>query len=428
MKIFDYKKLSDWELQTFCKRPKMDFGSVFEEIIPIIRDVERKGDEAVLSFTNKFDGVRPGLLVINPLDLAVTLEEKTQAAIDTAFRNIYRFHKSQLPHPLEVETMPGIRCMRLSRPVERVGLYIPGGTAKLPSTLMMLGIPAALAGCRQIVVATPPDKNGKISDEMIYIARKLGVTKILVAGGAQAIAALAYGTESVPKVDKILGPGNQYVTAAKMWFQNSNALVSIDLPAGPSEVLVIADKTAEPSYVAADLLSQAEHGPDSQVVLIATEDFNWEKSEHELEKQLESLPRKDTAQKALDNSFSIRVETLEEAFEFSNRYAPEHLIVQCEDAESWIDHIQHAGSVFLGRWSPESVGDYASGTNHTLPTYGYARMYSGISVDSFLKYITVQKLDRNGLQSIASVVTKLAELEQLEAHKRAVTIRLNEEN
>ncbi|MFH5833012.1 histidinol dehydrogenase [Halalkalibaculum sp. DA384] len=426
MKTYQFSNLDEDQIKALCRRPKMDFLSVFEQVRPILEDVETNGDEAVLSHTEKFDGVRPDPLAINPHEIEVEINAEVQSAIDTAFRNIYRFHKAQLSAPVEVETMPGVRCSRVARPIERVGLYIPGGTAILPSTLMMLGIPAMLAGCTQIVAATPPNAQGTVDDEMIYIARKLGITTLLLAGGAQAIAALAYGTESVPKVDKILGPGNQYVTAAKMWLQNSEAGVSIDMPAGPSEVLVIADETANPTFVAADLLSQAEHGADSQVVLVATPSFNFDLLEDELNRQLTRLPRAEAATGALEHSFAVQVENLEDAFYFSNRYAPEHLIVQCRNPESMTDHIQNAGSVFLGPWSPESVGDYASGTNHTLPTYGYARMYSGVSVDSFQKFITMQQLDRAGLESIAPSVTKLAELEQLEGHKRAVTIRIND--
>ncbi|MDX1586463.1 MAG: histidinol dehydrogenase, partial [Balneolaceae bacterium] len=282
------------------------------------------------------------------------------------------------------------------------------------------------AGCREIVIATPPGKDGQIADELIYIAKKVGASVLLKAGGAQAVAAMAFGTESVPKVDKIFGPGNQYVTAAKMLLQNSEAQVAIDMPAGPSEVLVIADDEARTDFVAADLLSQAEHGADSQVVLLATKGFDWKECRKQLSQQLEQLPRKVMADKALKNSFGIEVESLDQAFHFSNRYAPEHLIIQCVDAEDYMDEIDNAGSVFLGPWSPESVGDYASGTNHTLPTYGYARMYSGVSVDSFCKYITMQHLSKEGLKNIAPSVETLAELEELEGHRKAVSIRLGD--
>jgi len=424
MKKYVYNELSEDDLTDLCRRPKMDFESIFATVSPIIDEVRNEGDAAVLRYTEKFDGVRPDPLTFSPEDHELLLKDEIKEAIDTAFKNIYRFHKAQLPNAMEVETMPGVRCMRVARPIERVGLYVPGGTALLPSTLMMLGIPAALAGCKEIVIATPPGRDGRIADELIYIAKKVGASVILKAGGAQAVAAMAFGTESVPKVDKIFGPGNQYVTAAKMQLQNSEAQVAIDMPAGPSEVLVIADDNAEPAFVAADLLSQAEHGSDSQAVLLATPHFNWDQCQLELKKQLEGLPRKAMAEKALNNSFSIEVDSLEQAFSFSNRYAPEHLIIQCENAEAYVDEIYNAGSVFLGKWSPESVGDYASGTNHTLPTYGYARMYSGVSVDSFCKFITMQHLSKEGLKNIAPSVETLAELEELEGHKRAVSVRL----
>lgn len=427
MKKYIYSELTDKQITELCRRPKLDFDSVFDTVRPIIEAVRTGGDAAVTRFTKQYDGVTPNPLIINPAQEAAPIDEPVKNAIDTAFKNIYRFHKAQLPNPMEVETMPGVRCMRVARPIERVGLYIPGGTALLPSTLMMLGIPAALAGCKEIVIATPPDKNSNVPDELRYIAKKIGASVILKAGGAQAVAAMAYGTESVPKVDKIFGPGNQYVTAAKMLLQNSEAQVAIDMPAGPSEVLVIADAAADAAFVAADLLSQAEHGADSQVVLVATPDFRWEACEQEIERQLEKLPRKAMAAKALENSFSLEVDSLDEAFKFSNSYAPEHLIIQCDSSESHMDKIYNAGSVFLGKWSPESVGDYASGTNHTLPTYGYARMYSGVSVDSFCKFITMQHLSEDGLKAIAPTVETLAELEKLEGHKRAVAIRLKKD-
>jgi histidinol dehydrogenase len=442
MQKHNLKTLSENKIDRLCRRPKMDFQSVFGQVEPIIEAVQNRGDKAVLEYTQKFDGVSPDPICINPenseraldasaslssisLNSSVSLDASIKEAIDSAFANIERFHKAQLPETLEVETMPGVNCSRMARPIEQVGLYVPGGTALLPSTLMMLGIPAMLAGCKEIVVATPPDKNGEIANELIYIAHKIGADVILKAGGAQAIAAMAWGTQSVPKVDKIFGPGNQYVTGAKMMLQNSEAQVAIDMPAGPSEVLVIADESADPAFVAADLLSQAEHGSDSQVVLIATPGFAWSECETEVENQLDTLPRRETAEKALENSFFLEVESPEQGIDFSNRYAPEHLIVQCENAEEYLDHIINAGSVFLGPWSPESAGDYASGTNHTLPTYGYARMYSGVSVDSFMKFITVQQLSKKGLKNLGPTVETLAELEELEGHKRAVSIRLS---
>lgn len=428
MKNYTYSQLSKKEIKQLFQRPKMDFESVFETVKPIIDAVRDEGDEAVIRYTEKFDKVTPNPLYINPKEKDVELDKDIKEAIDIAFRNIYSFHKAQIPMPMEVETMPGVTCKRVARPIEKVGLYIPGGTAMLPSTLMMLGIPALLAGCKEIVIATPPGSKSSIPDEIIYIAQKIGASSILKAGGAQAIAAMAFGTQSVPKVDKVFGPGNQYVTAAKMLLQNSEAQIAIDMPAGPSEVLVIADETAEPAFVAADLLSQAEHGPDSQVVLIAVKDFAWKLLKTELKDQLEKLPRKKIAEQALSNSFSLKVDNLSEAFDFSNSYAPEHLIIMCEDAESWQDDILNAGSVFLGPWTPESVGDYASGTNHTLPTYGYAKMYSGISVESFCKYITMQILSKEGIQNVGPTVERLAELEKLDGHKNAVSLRLKKLN
>lgn len=426
MKKHLLNKLNDEEVQALCRRPKMDFEAVFSEVKPIIEAVRQEGDAALKRFTKQFDGVEPDPLVVDPADFNPQPDEEIRQAIETAFNNIYRFHMAQLPMPLEVETMPGIRCMRVPRAIESVGLYVPGGTAMLPSTLMMLGIPAALAGCRDIIIATPPALDGSVPEEILYIAQKVGARAIVRAGGAQAVAAMAWGTGSVPKTDKIFGPGNQYVTAAKMLLQNSEAQVAIDMPAGPSEVLVIADETAEPSFVAADLLSQAEHGADSQAVLVATPAFGWDKCLGEIDRQLSELPRSEVAAKAMEHSFGLEVSSLDDAFAFSNRYAPEHLIVQCEEAASWTDSIRHAGSVFLGKWSPESAGDYASGTNHTLPTYGYARMYGGVSVESFYRYMTMQQLSREGLEAIAPSVEKLAEIEGLEGHKRAVSIRINQ--
>ncbi|MGD8425990.1 MAG: histidinol dehydrogenase [Balneolaceae bacterium] len=402
----------------------MNFRSIFKKIEPIIEKVAEEGDRAIRYFTEKFDNVSPDPLVINPANTNVSIDPEAKRAIDTAFKNIYRFHKAQLPLPLEVETMPGVKCRRVTRAIEKVGLYVPGGTAILPSTLMMLGIPAALAGCKTIVVATPPQNDDTIAEEILYIAQKIGITHLVKAGGAQAIAGMALGTSSVPKVDKIFGPGNQYVTAAKMLLQNSDAQIAIDMPAGPSEVLIIADGSANPDFVAADLLSQAEHGADSQVVLVATDDFKIESCRRAIKQQLQQLPRSDIALQAINNSFTLTVDTLDEAFEFSNLYAPEHLIVQCEGAEEWSTRIHNAGSVFLGHWTPESAGDYASGTNHTLPTYGYARMFSGVSVDSFIKNITMQSLTVDGLKKLGPTVQKLAELEGLDAHKNAVSIRI----
>lgn len=426
MKTYTYSDLSINEIEKLKKRPKIDFKSIFASVLPILEDVEADGDEALRKFSRRFDGVELKEVSFDPKGLEVSFSSEVKAAIDTAFDNIYNFHKAQQSFPLEVETMPGLKCMKVARPIERVGVYVPGGTAILPSTALMLTIPALIAGCSTKVLATPPRKDGTVAPEIIYIAQKAGVDRIVLSGGAHAVAAMAYGTETVPKVDKIFGPGNQYVTAAKMILQNSEAQISIDMPAGPSEVLVIADKQAKPSYVAADLLSQAEHGSDSQVVLVATPDFDLVTLESELEAQLTELPRKEMAAKALNNSYTLLVKDLDEAFEFSNAYAPEHLIVNIEGAESRTDDIINAGSVFLGPYSPESVGDYASGTNHTLPTYGYARMYSGVNLASFQKSVTMQALTEEGLKNIGPTVEVLAELEQLQAHKNAVSIRLKD--
>ncbi len=426
MKKYYLENLSEKEIQALCLRPNIDFSSIFKTVQPVIDDIRNNGDEELIKYTKKFDDVEPESLVVNPIETTPDLDKEVKEAIDLAFDNIYRFHRAQRKPKLDVITMPGVKCSRRMVPVQSVGLYVPGGTAVLPSSAMMLAIPAMIAECPNIVLATPPNKEGKVADEILYIAKKAKVNCILVAGGAQAIAAMAFGTESVPKVDKIFGPGNQYVTAAKMLLQNSDALISIDMPAGPSEVLVIADKTANPAFVAADLLSQAEHGPDSQVVLVCTPEFDLQKLDDELEIQLADLPRKAVASKALKNSFALQVKTLERAFEFSNRYAPEHLIVNMDNFENWEDKIINAGSVFFGNLTPESVGDYASGTNHTLPTYGYAKTYSGVNLDAFQKSITMQTITEEGLKNIGPAVETLAEVEGLRAHKNAVSIRLKE--
>jgi len=424
MKNYSFKSLTDAEIEQLCKRPKMDFTSVFGQVQPILDDVEQNGDDAIRNYTKQFDGVHLNEITLDPKDFTISLDSNVQNAIDQALNNIYLFHKHQTTMDLEVETMPGVVCRRVAKPIERVGLYIPGGTAPLPSTTMMLGVPAMIAGCSTIVIATPPDENGDVPESIIYIAQKIGAEKIVKAGGAQAIAGMAFGTESIPKVDKIFGPGNQYVTAAKMILQNSEAMVSIDMPAGPSEVLVIADKTADPAFIASDLLSQAEHGSDSQSVLVITEDADIESINKEVELQLNELPRKEFAEIALEKSFILTVKSSDEAMQFSNLYAPEHLIINTADAEDLADKVINAGSVFIGPWTPESMGDYASGTNHTLPTYGYAKMYSGVSLNSFQKFITMQKISEEGLQKLGPTVEILAEIEGLQAHKNAVSLRL----
>ncbi|KAI0497587.1 hypothetical protein KFK09_020818 [Dendrobium nobile] len=426
MKSYRLSDLKDVEVHKLKTRPRIDFTSIFGVVKPIVDDVQSRGDAAVVDYTIKFDKVTLERIVEHVSDLPnPEIDQEVREAFDVAFDNIYAFHAAQRIPERIIENMSGVKCKRIARCVGSVGLYVPGGTAVLPSTALMLSVPAQIAGCKTIVLATPPSSDGTICKEVLYCAKKAGVTHILKAGGAQAISAMAWGTESCPKVDKIFGPGNQYVTAAKMILQNSEAMVSIDMPAGPSEVLVIADKYANPVHVAADLLSQAEHGPDSQVVLvIAGDGVDIGAIEAEINKQCASLPRGQFASKALDHSFIVFARDIAEAISFSNLYAPEHLIINVKYAEKWEGLIENAGSVFLGQWSPESIGDYASGTNHVLPTYGYAKMYSGVSLDSFLKYITVQSLTEEGLRSLGPYVAKMADVEGLEAHKRAVTLRL----
>ncbi|GAQ82747.1 histidinol dehydrogenase [Klebsormidium nitens] len=426
MRTVKLSEVAGADLQQLLSRPRIDFKSIFDTVGPIIENVQKRGDEAVREYTAKFDGANLDDVVVKVSDLPdPQLDPDVTAAFDVAFDNIKAFHAAQKKtQALVVETMPGVQCRRVARPIDRVGLYVPGGTAVLPSTALMLAVPAGIAGCKTIVVATPPRKDGSIAPEVLYCAKKAGVTHILKAGGAQAVAALAWGTATCPKVDKILGPGNQYVTAAKMLLQNSEAMISIDMPAGPSEVLVIADGGASPAHVASDLLSQAEHGPDSQVVLVALPGVDLDAVRAEVDRQCDALPRGSIARKALEHSYIVEVETAAQATSFSNDYAPEHLIVNVEDAEDWLPNLTNAGSVFLGRWTPESVGDYASGTNHVLPTYGYARMYGGVSLDSFVKYMTVQNLSKEGLQNLGPSVAKMAGVEGLDAHRRAVTMRL----
>jgi len=423
MKLINNPSRSDWGKA--LARPVQKSKDIEKIVKPIMRKVKRAGDKALKKFALEYDHVEIKELLVTREEImeAKTLEEPSlQAAIMQAKENIEKFHAAQQTPDLVMEVMEGVTCMRKSVAIQKVGLYIPGGTAPLFSTVLMLGIPANIAGCEEVVLCTPPNKEGNIHPAILYTADLIGIDKIVKAGGAQAVAALTYGTESVPKVDKIFGPGNQYVTAAKQLAVKKG--VAIDMPAGPSEVLVYADQSAVPAFVASDLLSQAEHGVDSQVVLVASSEKIAHKVLKEVENQLEKLPRKDIAKKALDNSVAVIMPVEKTAVELINFYAPEHLIICVENEDQVVNSIVNAGSIFIGNYTPESAGDYASGTNHTLPTYGYARNYSGVSLDSFVKKITYQKITAQGIQNLGPTVELMAANEQLEAHKNAVTIRL----
>lgn len=423
MKIVRYPEKSEYA--SLLARPVMDSSTLESAVLTVLSEVKRRGDAALFEYTSRFDGVQLNKLEVSEHEIqeaANLVSPALKEAMQLAAANIRRFHQAQV-QPVEIiETMPGIQCWRKSVGIEKVGLYIPGGTAPLFSTILMLGIPASIAGCKEIVLCSPPDKTGKLHPAIIYAASLVGVTRIFKVGGAQAIAAMAYGTETIPQVSKIFGPGNQYVTCAKQLVQRDG--LAIDLPAGPSEVAVFADATANPAYVAADLLSQAEHGVDSQVLLVTTDENLPEKVSEALTKQLEQLSRAQLAEKALQNSSAIVVSTKEEALEILNLYAAEHLILASDQANEIADKVVNAGSVFIGHLTPESVGDYASGTNHTLPTNGYAKAYSGVSVDSFVRKITFQELSPSGLMAIGPAVVEMASAEGLDAHAKAVTIRM----
>ncbi|OSZ81601.1 histidinol dehydrogenase [Chitinophagaceae bacterium IBVUCB2] len=423
MKLFTYPSRKKW--YKIIQRPVADNSSLEKSVTKILQRVKAKGDKAILKYTREFDAVELKSLIVTPDEITQAenlITDELKTAIKQAKINIEKFHIAQKETVKKIETMPGVACWRQSIGIEKVGLYIPGGSAPLFSTVLMLAVPAKLAGCKEIIICSPPSKDGTINPAILYAAAICGITTIYKAGGVQAIAAMAYGTETIPKVFKIFGPGNQYVTLAKQIVQQQS--VAIDMPAGPSEVLVIADETAIPEYVAADLLSQAEHGPDSQVILITTSAALATATAIAIEKQLKDLPRKEIAEKALHNSKIVIVATIREAIELSNAYAPEHLILSCTNALELSNQVIAAGSVFIGNYSPESVGDYASGTNHTLPTNGYAAMYSGVSLDSFTKKITYQQLTKEGLSTISNTVMAMAEAEGLSAHKNAVAIRL----
>jgi len=422
MQIIKYPDKKDWS--KILLRPSFDSSSLKN----ILNEVKTSGDEGARKYTLQFDKASVDNLRVTDGEIAGAeklLTEELKQAIITAKNNIEKFHAEQLRSAEFVETMPGVQCWRKMVAIEKVGLYIPGGTAPLFSTILMLGIPARLAGCKEIILCSPPDTEGNLSAAILFTAKLVGITKIFRLGGVQAIAAMAYGTGSIPRVYKIFGPGNQYVTCAKQLVQKEG--VAIDLPAGPSEVAVFADETSHPSFIAADLLSQAEHGIDSQVLLVTEKQLLIDEVIKELDKQIVQLPRKNIAIKALENSKIILIKNEKEGIDLLNEYAPEHLILACANADDLAEKIINAGSVFLGNYSPEAVGDYASGTNHTLPTNGFAKAHSGVSVDSFAKRITFQKLSKEGLQNIGRTVELMAEAEGLSAHKNAVTIRINNE-
>ena len=423
MKTIKYPSRKNWA--ELLKRPAFDVASLEATVSSVLAEVKQNGDAAVRKYTLQFDKVEIGNLVVTQEEFdsaEKNISEELKNAIQLAKSNIEKFHIAQKEEVEIIETVKGVKCWRKSVGIEKVGLYIPGGSAPLFSTILMLGVPAKIAQCNEIVLCTPPDKNGNINPAILHTAKLIGIEKVYKIGGVQAIAAMAYGTETVPKVYKIFGPGNQYVTCAKQLINKEGS--AIDMPAGPSEVAVLADETCVPEFVAADLLSQAEHGTDSQVILVSDSGSVIEKVQNEILKQLELLPRKEIALKALENSKAFLVKNKNEAIDLLNEYAPEHLIIACKDDEQLAGKVINAGSVFLGNYSCESAGDYASGTNHTLPTNGYAKAYSGVSLDSFVKKITFQKLSKEGIQDIGNAIELMAEAEGLDAHKNAVTIRL----
>lgn len=423
MELIKYPTKEIWK--DIVKRPSIDNISLEATVQSVLSDIKTNGQLAVKKYTLQFDKVNlENILVSNDefslAEKSITTELKQ--AIQLAKKNIETFHSAQKENSQVIETMPGVKCWRKSIAIQKVGLYIPGGTAPLFSTILMLGVPAKLAGCEEIILCTPPDVNGNINPAILYAAKLIGISKVFKVGGVQAVGAMAYGTEIIPQVYKIFGPGNQYVTCAKQLINKQG--VAIDMPAGPSEVAVLVDETCVPEFVAADLLSQAEHGSDSQVILVSTNETIIQNIQTELTKQLAELPRKDLASKALENSKAILMKTNSEAINLLNEYAPEHLIIACENDEVLAEQVVNAGSVFLGNYSCESAGDYASGTNHTLPTNGYAKAYSGVSLDSFVKKITYQKLSKEGINNIGPAIELMAEAEGLQAHKNAVTVRL----
>ncbi|MGN7514328.1 MAG: histidinol dehydrogenase [Allomuricauda sp.] len=423
MQRINYPQQKEWE--EILKRPTQTVADIEEIVNSIFKEVQADGDAVIKKYTAQFDKVTLDSLLVTNVEIERannTVSDALKQAMTLAKSNIEKFHAAQKTSKVDVETMPGVKCWQEKRPIQKVGLYIPGGTAPLFSTILMLAIPAKLAGCKEIVLCTPPDNNGDINPAILYAAQLCGVTQIFKVGGIQAIAGMTFGTESIPKVYKIFGPGNQYVTVAKQLATKHG--VAIDMPAGPSELLVVADDSANAAFVTSDLLSQAEHGVDSQVILVSTSENLIEAVEMEIENQLQQLPRKEIARKSIGNSRLILVKNDQEALELINEYGPEHFIVCVENEAFFIENIQNAGSVFIGNYTPESAGDYASGTNHTLPTNGYAKQYSGVNLDSFMKSMTFQKISEKGIQGIGSAIELMAEAEGLQAHKNAVTLRL----
>lgn len=423
MRTVEFPDRSRWK--ELLKRPALDNAGLYDSVKAVLEQVREGGDAAIFELEKKFDKVELKSLQVEEEMFAEAeklISDELKSAIRAAAANIAKFHKSQIPSLQKVETTEGVVCWQKAVPIQKAGLYIPGGSAPLFSTVLMLAIPAVTAGCREIILCTPPDKEGKVNPAILFAAKTAGVSRIFKIGGSQAIAAMAYGTESVPKVSKIFGPGNSYVTAAKQIVSLKD--VAIDMPAGPSEVAVIADDKADASFIAADLLSQAEHGPDSQVMLLTTSSRIMRDVQAEVERQTALLPRQQIADKALDNSRLILLKDMDEVMDIANEYAPEHLIIHAANAEELADRVLNAGSVFIGEWSPESAGDYASGTNHTLPTSGYAKAYSGVNIDSFIRKITFQQLSREGLGKLGPIVETMAAGEFLDAHKNAVSIRL----
>lgn len=421
MKTINYPERKEWA--ELLKRPVIESKSLEASVGGVLKDVRKNGDAALKNYTFQYDKVKLEVIAASRKEIeSAQVSAELEGAMRIAYENIYAFHWAQKEEVKIVETTPGVKCWRRAVGIESVGLYIPGGSAPLFSTVMMLAIPAKIAGCREVILCTPPGRDGKINEAVLFAANLCGIRKIFKVGGAQAIGAMAYGTESIPKVSKIFGPGNQYVTCAKQLIQQEG--IAIDMPAGPSEVAILADDTAVPAFVASDLLSQAEHGADSQVLLVSDSEKLVEGVLKEINAQMNVLPRKDIVLKALENSKAILVKDLNEGMELLNEYAPEHLIINCKDNTHLADQVINAGSVFLGNYTPESAGDYASGTNHTLPTNGFAKAYSGVSLDSFVKKITFQEISKEGILKLGKTIEMMAKAEGLDAHKNAVTVRM----